>query len=73
VARIRARVREGTRVVTIKGPLLASDLRRLEHACGPALERREIQLEIRLEDVSEVDEASRAFLDGLTSRGATLA
>jgi hypothetical protein len=60
-------------VVIITGPLRASDLRRLERACGPALEQRELQLEIRLEDASDVDEASRAFLDGLTSRGATLA
>jgi hypothetical protein len=32
-----------------------------------------VQLEIHLEDVPDVDEVSRAFLQGLATRGATVA
>jgi hypothetical protein len=59
-------------VVTVHGRLAAADLRRLERACGPALEHREVQLELRLQDVSGMDEASQVFLDVLARRGAAL-
>ncbi len=72
VATIQVRVNQGTRRVTIRGPLAARDLRRLEQMCGPALEDREIRLEVRLLNVSEMDETSRLFITGLVRRGAAL-
>jgi hypothetical protein len=58
--------------VTIRGPLAAGDLRRLERLCGPALEEREIRLEVRLLGVGAMDESSRLFITGLVRRGAAL-
>jgi len=72
MASIRVSVHHGRRRVTVRGQLVAADLRRLESACGPALEYRELPLEIRLRDTG-MDEASRQFLDRLVKRGAILA
>jgi hypothetical protein len=73
VASIRVRVRGGKRRVTISGRLSAADLRRLERACGSALEHEEIPLEIRIRDAVAVDDVSRLFLSRLLKRGAVLA
>jgi hypothetical protein len=73
VASIRVRVRGGKRRVTISGRLAAADLRRLERACGSALEHEEIPLEIRIRDAVAVDDVSRLFLNRLLKRGAVLA
>jgi hypothetical protein len=73
VASIRVRVRDGKRRVTISGRLSAADLRRLERACGSALEHEEIPLEIRIRDAVAVDDVSRLFLNRLLKRGAVLA
>jgi hypothetical protein len=72
VATIHVRVRGGKRRVTIRGRLTAADLRRLERACGRALEHQDIPLEIRIRDLVTVDEASRLFLSHLLRRGAVL-
>ncbi len=72
VARIRARVQEGRLHVVVSGPLGAADLRKLERSCGPALEERDVALDVMARDVSTLDEASRLFLVGLTRRGASV-
>jgi hypothetical protein len=70
VASIRARVVQGKRRVTVKGRLVAADLRRLERACGPALEQRELSLEVRFVEAEVGDEPARLFLQNLAKRGA---
>ncbi len=65
-------MRHGRWRVTIRGPLTAADLKRLERACGPALEHREMPLEVRVIDMGAADEASRLFLEGLVRRGAVI-
>jgi hypothetical protein len=61
---------DGRYSVTVSGRLAAIDLRRLEHACGPALEQQQPPLTVRLENVTGIDESARAYLDRLTGRGA---
>jgi hypothetical protein len=58
--------------VRIVGRLGAADLRRLETACGPALEKRKLALELNLRKVSAVDESATEFLRQLRARGATV-
>jgi hypothetical protein len=70
VARISVRVHQGKRQVTVRGHLTATDLRRLERACGPALEQRELLLELRVGAVTDMDESCRLFLASLSKRGA---
>lgn len=70
VATISVRVGKEKRIVTVRGRLVAADLRRLERACGPALEHRELALELRLADRADMDDAARLFLGGLVRRGA---
>ena len=72
VATISVRVGKEKRLVTVNGRLEARDLRRLERACGPALEHRELALELRLSDPGSVDQVAQAFLAGLVKRGAVL-
>jgi hypothetical protein len=57
----------------VRGLLAATDLRRLEQACGPALEHRELRLEVRLMDARIGDESTRLFLENLARRGAIVA
>lgn len=72
MARIIAkRLRDGYRV-RIAGRLSAADLRRLERACGPALERHHVSLAINVSAVTAVDAAADAFLARLVERGARL-
>jgi len=58
--------------VTVRGALSAGDLRRLERACGRALEEREMALELDLDVTAGVDEPARLYLDRLIRRGAVL-
>ena len=72
MARISAkRTRDGYRV-TVAGRLSAIDLRRLERACGPALERHNAALAIDLSGVTDTDASADAFLGRLLERGARL-
>ena len=70
--RIWAKFAEGHYSVTVSGRLHGRDLRRLEHACGPALEHRMPPLTIRILPDSDMDEPARAYLRRLTIRGAVL-
>lgn len=72
VATILARVQNGRLHVDVTGRLGAADLRHLERACGPALEQRDLALDIVARDVAALDEAARLFLIGLARRGATV-
>ena len=72
VASIRVRVRNGRHRVTVRGQLQAEDLRRLERACGPALEHRTVPLELRVREVVSMDESAQLFIDSLVRRGAVL-
>ncbi len=56
--------------VELDGRLAATDLKRLERACGYALEHKTVPLEIHLERVSTIDDAARVYLDRLRARGA---
>jgi hypothetical protein len=58
--------------VRIEGRLGAADLRRLEAACGPALEKKRLALELNLRKVSALDDSAAEFLAQLRERGATL-
>lgn len=70
MARIRAtRVRGGTKV-HVAGHLRASDMRRLEHACGEALTRDPLQLHLDLTRVSDMDNTATAMVARLRRRGA---
>jgi hypothetical protein len=63
------RSREGY-CVTVSGHLGAADLRRLERACGPALEQRHVALQLDLTAVTGSDPVSNAFVGRLAERGA---
>ena len=72
MARITSkRLRDGYRV-RIAGRLSATDLRRLERACGPALERHTVALAINVSAVTTMDAAADAFIGRLLERGARL-
>jgi hypothetical protein len=72
VANISVRIHQGKRRVTVRGHLVATDLRRLERACGSALEHRDLPLELYVGEVTEMDEACRFFLASLERRGAVV-
>lgn len=73
MARIRAEtVDQGTRRVWIYGELGASDLRRLEHACAPALEQYPSPLELRMTAVTHIDDVAQIYLGHLVERGARI-
>ena len=72
VARISVKSDDARSRVTVSGPLQARDLRRLERACGPALEKKQMALELRLRGVEQMDAAARAFLNRLVDRGASI-
>jgi hypothetical protein len=72
VASIRVRVHNGERHISVRGELAPGDLRRLELACGSALEQRELHLELHVRELRGIDEAALRFLDGLVKRGAIL-
>lgn len=58
--------------MSIRGPLSVRDLRKLERACGPALEHELIPLDIRVARITTLDEASTVYLDRLAARGAVI-
>jgi hypothetical protein len=70
MAKMRVTSAEGRYQVTVTGNLCGRDLRRLERACGPALEQRRPPLTVRLAAVPAIDESARGYLDRLRQRGA---
>lgn len=72
MARIRVRSAAGRYWVTVTGQFRGRDLRRLEHACGPALEQREAPLTVTLAAVRGIDEPVKAYLERLANRGAVV-
>lgn len=72
MARIRSSGAGDVLRVSLTGRLTAADMRRLEHACAPALSDPAIELEIDLRRVTEVDPTARAVLHRMTLRGARL-
>jgi hypothetical protein len=56
----------------LSGRLAAADLRRLERACGPALEHRQLPIVVHLERVTDIDRAALGFLNRLAARGASI-
>jgi hypothetical protein len=72
VARIRVTANNRRYHVTMSGRLSASDLRRLERACGPALEQEKLDVTLTLTSGSSMDDSARAFVKRLVDRGAEL-
>ena len=72
MARIRAAQRRLITVVTVSGRLGAGDMRRLEHACAPALTTAEAHLTLDLTRVTEVDRAAETLLRRIATRGALI-
>jgi anti-anti-sigma regulatory factor len=58
--------------VTVTGRLTATDMRRLEHACSPALTAPALLLEIDLRGVTHTDATAAAVLQRMTKRGAVV-
>ena len=72
MARMWVKSVKGRYSVTISGRLRGRDLRRLEHACGPALEQKVAPLTVRVVPGSDLDESAQEYLDRLAARGALL-
>ena len=72
MARIRMAQRRMITVVTVSGRLGAGDMRRLEHACAPALTTAEAKLTVDLTRVTAVDRAAEALLRRMATRGALI-
>jgi anti-anti-sigma regulatory factor len=72
MARIRTAQRQSHTVVIVSGRLRAQDMRRLEHACSPALTTARMQLTVDLTDVTEIDQAAEALLRRMANRGAQI-
>jgi hypothetical protein len=72
VARIAWRDANGTREITVSGRLEGPEVRRLETACGPALEQAQIRLHLRIARVTAMDDAARALIARLLERGGTV-
>ncbi len=71
MARISSAEEPGGYIVAVTGSLKASDLRRLERACGPAIEQRR-PLHIVLAGGWSMDAASRAYVERLEHHGAVV-
>jgi hypothetical protein len=71
MAKIRVVERNGRYTVSVQGALRAADLRRLERACGKALELEVVPLVIHL-DAVVADDVARAYLERLHTRGAVV-
>jgi hypothetical protein len=69
---MRVRTHRGWVHVTVTGDLGGRDLRRLERACGPALEQSRAPLTVRLDSVAGIDRSAKAYLDRLMARGAVV-
>lgn len=72
MARMRVRSADGRYQITVTGTLQGRDLRRLERACGPALEQRQPPVTIRLSAGAAMDDAAKAYLGRLMRRGAVV-
>jgi hypothetical protein len=72
MARISKVSKQGRYRVSIRGALSVRDLRRLERACGPALEHELPPLEIHVAQTTTLDDESRDFLKRLAARGAVI-
>jgi hypothetical protein len=72
MAKMKVTSDEGRYQVTVTGNLGGRDLRRLERACGPALEQPRAPLTVRLASVAAIDQSARAYLDRLMQRGAVV-
>jgi len=72
VARLSTRSAHGHYWITITGRLCGRDLRRLERACGHALEHALLPLTLHLAGVDTIDGTAQAFLNRLAHRGALL-
>lgn len=72
MAQIQTSATGGMRRISIQGVLSFKDLRKLERACGPALEHARLALEIHLDGVTQIDESARVYLDQLARRGAVI-
>lgn len=72
MARMRVIAVNGRYQVTVTGSLQGRDLRRLEHACGPALEQAQPPVTVRLASGTSMDAAAHAYLDRLMRRGAVV-
>ena len=58
--------------IVLRGRLAAGDLKRLERACGSALQERLMPLEIDLRRLTSCDDAAGAYLERLRARGARI-
>jgi hypothetical protein len=58
--------------VVVAGRLKAADIRRLEHACSPALTSPRADLVVDIQQVSELDRVALTLLQRMASRGATI-
>ena len=58
--------------IRLAGRFSARDLKRLERACRYALEHKSIPLELKLEEVTSMDAAARAYVERLRARGASV-
>ena len=72
MATFARRVTKGRWRIAVRGELRATDLRRLERACAPALEQFPATLDIEVDTLQAVDEPSRRFVVCLLHRGAVL-
>jgi hypothetical protein len=71
MARIRTVHRGPETCIVFTGRLTAADMGRLEHACGPALTREPLRLQLDLRRVTTIDRTAAAMIDRLKLRGAT--
>jgi hypothetical protein len=72
MARIRVSQQHRTTRVVVAGRLGAADVRRLEHACAPALTSPHADLIVDLTGVGEVDRVAAVLLGRLANRGAII-
>jgi hypothetical protein len=72
MARISVTRTMGSYRITFAGRLSGRDLKRLERACGDALEHKRVPLELNLAKVTSIDDAARAYIERLRVRGAQI-
>jgi anti-anti-sigma regulatory factor len=72
VARIKTLQKPYSTVVIVVGRLRAGDMRRLEHACGSALENAQPDLVLDIQRVTEIDGVAAAYLERMATRGAVI-
>jgi hypothetical protein len=72
MARIHATTRGWNTVVTVSGQLGARDMRRLEHACAPALTCARLALVVDVTGVHDIDAVAERLLQRMVLRGAVI-